>query len=161
MSKNKNKLRRTLALTASVAIMGTSIPFNVLAESVYNDQNDKNIIVNNDNNLKDKLELSSDTEKEALKANESDIMPEAKFDKDMNIDDPATYDYAGYIIKHYNPTNEKFMKERNDFMYEIDNTLEDNTEDANKKQISKNVMVSKGKDLSPKFDEYIAELEKK
>ena len=32
MSKNKNKLRRTLALTASVAIMGTSIPFNVLAE---------------------------------------------------------------------------------------------------------------------------------
>ena len=36
MSKNKNKLRRTLALTASVAIMGTSIPFNVLAEGGQN-----------------------------------------------------------------------------------------------------------------------------
>lgn len=29
---DKNKLRRTLALTASVAIIGTSVPFNVLAE---------------------------------------------------------------------------------------------------------------------------------
>lgn len=124
MNKNKNKLRRTLALTASVAIMGTSIPFNVLAESVYNEQNDKMVIVNNindnkeiiNNDSKDKLELNSDVEKESVKA-EEDIKPEAKFDKDMSIDDPTAYDYAGYVVKHYNPTNEKFMKERNDDIY--------------------------------------------
>ncbi|MFR4555090.1 MAG: Rib/alpha-like domain-containing protein, partial [Peptoniphilus sp.] len=45
MSKNKNKLRRTLALTASVAIMGTSIPFNVLAEGLK-DYNNQEISIN-------------------------------------------------------------------------------------------------------------------
>lgn len=164
---DKNKLRRRLALTASIAIMGTSVPFNVLAESVYNDQNDKNIIINNTNDNKeiinndsgDKLELNSDVEKESVKA-EEDIKPEAKFDKDMNIDDPATYDYAGYVMKHYNPTNEKFMKERNGIMFHIEDLLEDNTENANKKQVFQHVMIDKGKDLSEKLDEYILELEK-
>lgn len=169
---DKNKLRRTLALTASVAIMGTSIPFNVLAESVYNEQTDKNVIVNDsnenigiiNNNSEDKLEFGPDIEKEAVKANENNepelILPEAKFDEDMSVDDPATYDYAGYIIKHYNPTNEKFMKERDGTMFYIEEVLEDNTENVNKRQIFQNIIVNKGKDLSSKVNEYIAELEK-
>ena len=78
----------------------------------------------------------------------------------MNIDDPATYDYAGYVMKHYNPTNEKFMKERNGIMFHIEDLLEDNTENANKKQVFQHVMIDKGKDLSEKLDEYILELEK-
>lgn len=164
---DKNKLRRRLALTASIAIMGTSVPFNVLAESVYNDQNDKNIIINNTNDNKeiinydsgDKLELNSDVEKESVKA-EEDIKPEAKFDKDMSIDDPAAYDYAGYVVKHYNPTNEKFMKERNTDMFMITDVLKDSTDEKNEKNVYQDVMLGKGKDLSSKVDEYIAELEK-
>ena len=164
---DKNKLRRRLALTASIAIMGTSVPFNVLAESVYNDQNDKNIIINNTNDNKeiinndsgDKLELNSDVEKESVKA-EEDIKPEAKFDKDMNIDDPATYDYAGYVMKHYNPTNEKFMKEQNRSMFFIEDTLKDNTDKKNEKIVFQSTVIEKGKDLSEKLDEYILELEK-
>ena len=78
----------------------------------------------------------------------------------MNIDDPATYDYAGYVMKHYNPTNEKFMKERNGIMFHIEDLLEDNTKNANKKQVFQHVMIDKGKDLSEKLDEYILELEK-
>lgn len=164
---DKNKLRRRLALTASIAIMGTSVPFNVLAESVYNDQNDKNIIINNTNDNKeiinndsgDKLELNSDVEKESVKA-EEDIKSEAKFDKDMNIDDPATYDYAGYVMKHYNPTNEKFMKEQNRSMFFIEDTLKDNTDKKNEKIVLQSTVIEKGKDLSEKLDEYILELEK-
>lgn len=112
----------------------------------------------------EKLELSSDVEKEAVKSEENSypelILPEAKFDKDMNIDDPATYDYAGYVMKHYNPTNEKFMKERNGGMFHIEDLLEDNTENVNKKQIFQHVVIDQGKDLSQKLDEYIIELEK-
>lgn len=173
INEKKNDFRRVLALTASVAIMGTSIPFNVLAESVYNEQNDKRIIVNNPNDSKeittndseDKLELSSDVEKESLKANENSesgvILPEAKFDKDMSIDDPATYDYAGYIIKHYNPTNEKFIKEQTDTLFNIEDVLKDGTDNKNEKIVSQSTVIDKGKDLSEKLDEYILELEKK
>ena len=112
----------------------------------------------------EKLELSSDVEKEAVRANENReselILPEAKFDKDMSIDDPATYDYTGYFIKHYNPTNEKFMKERNSSIALIGDTLIDNTDKKNEKTIYQSVAIEKGKDLSSKIDEYIAELEK-
>lgn len=112
----------------------------------------------------EKLELSSDTEKETVRANENGdselISPEAKFDEDMSIDDPATYDYAGYFIKHYNPTNEKFMKERNNSIFMIDDVLADRTDAENRKIVSQNITLGKGKDLSSKIDEYIAELEK-
>ena len=123
-------------------------------------------LVNNANSEEnsEKLELSSDTEKESVKADENNesevILPEAKFDKDMNIDDPATYDYAGYVVKHYNPTNEKFMKERNADMVMIQDGLIDNTDEKNEKIVYQTVMLGKGKDLSSKVDEYIAELEK-
>lgn len=112
----------------------------------------------------EKLELSSDTEKEAVRANENGelkkISPEAKYDKDMSINDPATYDYAGYFIKHYNPTNEKFMKERSGGIAVVHDTLIDNTDNKNEKAIHQTVVTEKGKDLSSKIDEYIAELEK-
>ncbi len=171
MNKNKNKLRRTLALTASVAIMGTGIPFNVFGESVYNEQNDKMVIVNNindnkeiiNNDSKDKLELNSGFEGESVKANENNepelILPEAKFDEDMSIDDPSTYDYAGYIIKHYNPTNEKFLQKQNRSMFHIEELLEGNIDNKNEKTILKYTIIEKGKDLSEKLDEYIKELE--
>ena len=136
-------------------------------ESEVIEEKDKNSELTNDGDSKEnseKLELSSDVEKEAVKSEENSypelILPEAKFDKDMNIDDPATYDYAGYVMKHYNPTNEKFMKERNGSMFHIEDLLEDNTENANKKQVFQHVIIDQGKDLSQKLDEYIIELEK-
>lgn len=136
-------------------------------ESEVIEEKDKNSELTNDGDSKEdteKLELSSDTEKEAVRANENGelkkISPEAKYDKDMSIDDPATYDYAGYFIKHYNPTNEKFMKERSGGIAVVHDTLIDNTDNKNEKAIHQTVVTEKGKDLSSKIDEYIAELEK-
>ncbi|WP_019139350.1 hypothetical protein [Peptoniphilus timonensis] len=76
MSKNKNKLRRTLALTASVAIMGTSIPFNVLANGELEKAVTKEIVANNNaTSIKEdapgeneKLEMSEEKPEEAVKA---------------------------------------------------------------------------------------------
>lgn len=116
------------------------------------------------NDLTNSLEVSIETEKESVRANEDSepelILPEAKFDKDMSIDDPATYDYTGYVVKHYSPTNEKFMKERNDDVYAIEDILTDSTDEKNEKMVVQDVVLAKGKDLSSKVDEYIAELEK-
>ena len=127
----------------------------------------ENLELTNDDNSKEnseKLELSSDIEKEAVKSEENSypelILPEAKFDKDMNIDDPATYDYAGYVMKHYNPTNEKFLKEQNRPMFFIEDTLKDNTDKKNEKTVLQLITIDKGKDLSEKLDKFILELEK-
>lgn len=140
---------------------------NVISdESEVTKEKEKVELVNDDNSEKEseKLELSSDTEKEAVKSEENSypelILPEAKFDEDMSIDDPATYDYAGYVVKHYNPTNEKFMKERNGSMFLVDDILKDNTDKKNEKIVFQSTTVEKGKDLSEKLDEYILELEK-
>ena len=120
-------------------------------------------LVNNANSEEnsEKLELSSDTEKESVKADSGETDPDLytpnyKYDEPMKIDDPETYDYAKYMLDHYKPTNEGF-KEKGQQEAAMVN---DGFYDENGKVIGQNVLISKGKDLSNKVDEFIVELEK-
>lgn len=134
MSKNKNKLRRILALTASVAIMGTSIPFNVLAESVYNEQNNKMVIINNDNkeiingDSGDELELNSNVGKKAINSVKPIRNAQSSYEKQMEIDDPFEYDYAGYVVNNMKITNESDMQ--NVVLMLVDHIHHDNQKDS-------------------------------
>lgn len=116
--------------------MGTSVPFNVLAESAYNAQNDKRVIVNNSNDRKeiiiddsdDKLEISSDTEKEAVKGTQEVKNTESAYEKQMEIDDPFEYDYAGYVVNNMKTTNEGDLE--NNVLSLIDHIHHDNQKDS-------------------------------
>ena len=149
--------------SASNVISETNDTNVISDESEVVEKEEKLELVNDDNSKEnsEKLELSSDTEKEAVKADSGEIDPDLyapnlKYDEPMKIDDPATYDYTKYMLNHYNPTSESFKEKYQQMVANITDIFKD----TNNKIVSTNAVSIKGKDLSDKVDEFITELEK-